>query len=238
MKVELIQYSYDPIALMAEACKTCTGRLHEPKQDNLTLVEKVLRSGHLSVAEHVIFTFLIEGISRACSHQLVRYRHCSFSQLSQRYAKVGTKYDAYGAYRSLNSGDTPEDGFYVLNEFFVLPKSVEEIGHDDKYENLVVSICNAFLAYHDAIESGMKPEEARAILPNCTKTDVMVTLNLRELIHIANERLCSRAQSEIRDVVQKMCELVTEDTPSLAQFLVPKCELYGRCFEEKSCGRK
>ena len=232
MKVELIQYSYDPIALMAEACKTCTGRLHEPKQDNLTLVEKVLRSGHLSVAEHVVFTFLIEGISRACSHQLVRYRHCSFSQLSQRYAKVGTIQEALAAHYCLNHGRI-EDGLLIINKYFVIPKQIKE--EDDEF---IMMLCDVFVSYHDNIDKGMKPEEARAILPNCTKTDVMVTLNLRELIHIANERLCLRAQGEIRGVVQKMCELVTEDTPSLAQFLVPKCELYGRCFEEKSCGRK
>lgn len=232
MKVELIQYSYDPIALMAEACKTCTGRLHEPKQDNLTLVEKVLRSGHLSVAEHVVFTFLIEGISRACSHQLVRYRHCSFSQLSQRYAKVGTIQEALAAHYCLNHGRI-EDGLLIINKYFVIPKQIKE-----EDEEFITMLCDIFVSYHDNIDKGMKPEEARTILPNCTKTDVMVTINLRELIHIANERLCLRAQGEIRDVVQKMCELVTEDTPSLEQFLVPKCELYGRCFEEKSCGRK
>ena len=231
MKVELIQYSYDPIALMAEACKTCTGRLREPKQDNLTLVEKVLRSGHLSVAEHVVFTFLIEGISRACTHQLVRYRHCSFSQLSQRYTKIGTIQEALAAHYNLNNGRI-ENGLLIIDKYFVIPKQIKE-----EDEEFITMLCDVFVSYHDNIDKGMKPEEARAILPNCTKTDVMVTLNLRELIHIANERLCSRAQGEIRGVVQKMCELVTEDTPSLAQFLVPKCELYGRCFEKKSCGR-
>ena len=231
MKVQLIQCTNDPIALMAEACKTCTGRLHEPKQDNLTLVEKVLRSGHLSVAEHVVFTFLIEGISRACTHQLVRYRHCSFSQLSQRYAKVGTIQEALAAHYCLNHGRI-EDGLLIINKYFVIPKQIKE-----EDEEFITMLCDVFVSYHDNIDKGMKPEEARAILPNCTKTDVMVTLNLRELIHIANERLCLRAQGEIREVVQKMCELVTEDTPSLAQFLVPKCELYGRCFEKKSCGR-
>lgn len=231
MKVELIQYSYDPIALMAEACKTCTGRLHESKQDNLTLVEKVLRSGHLSVAEHVVYTFLIKGISRACSHQLVRYRHCSFSQLSQRYTKIGTIQEALAAHYSLNNGRI-ENGLLIIDKYFVIPKQIKE-----EDEEFITMLCDVFVSYHDNIDKGMKPEEARAILPNCTKTDVMVTLNLRELIHIANERLCSRAQGEIRGVVQKMCELVIEDTPSLAQFLVPKCELYGRCFEKKSCGR-
>ena len=225
MKVSLARYTSNPIHIMALVCRTCTGRAEE-LEPNPERIKKVLRSGHESIAEHVVFTFLIEGISRACSHQLVRYRHCSFSQLSQRYAKVGTRAEAHEAYYNYFYSEEVEKGLEILEKYFILPKS----------ERLTIEIADIFLAYHEVMKRGVKPEDARAILPNCTKTDLLVTMNLREFMHICNERLCSRAQGEIRELVEKMRDLVLENLPELEEFLVPKCRKYGHCFEEKSCG--
>lgn len=234
MKVTLIGNGYEAIKLMALACRTCTGKFHSDNSgDTLTnFVKKILRSGHESIAEHVNFTFLIEGISRACSHQLVRYRHCSFSQLSQRYAKVGTITEAYAAHYACHNGMVDE-GIDILSKHFVLP---EEDKKEENESSLREELSYVFVVYHEAMERGVKPENARAILPNCTKTDLLMTVNLRELMHICNERLCTRAQGEIRELVQKMRDLVLENLPELEEFLVPKCKKYGHCFEEKSCG--
>lgn len=231
MEVYLKTYTNRAIDIMAMACEVCTGRYHETQEDDEagSLVKKVLRSGHESIAEHVNFTFLVEGISRACSHQLVRHRHCSFSQLSQRYTKVGTLKDAEYAFLKCVDGDY-EGARDILRAYFVFPESEKLV------ERMVDRIATVFYYYHDMIRDGMKPEDARAILPNCTKTDIMVTLNLRELIHICNERLCSRAQWEIREVVEEMRDWVSLKYPELAEFLVPKCEKFGVCTEEKSCG--
>ena len=87
------------------------------------------------------------------------------------------------------------------------------------------------------INEGIKKEDARAILPNACTTSLIMSLNLRELIHIANLRLCSRAQSEIRQLIKGMCELVIEREPFLADYLVPKCVFLGYCKEEKTCGK-
>lgn len=224
MKVSLARCTHNPIHIMGLACSTCTGRAEELEPDP-GRIKKILRSGHESIAEHVIFTFLVEGISRACSHQFIRHRHCSFSQLSQRYAKVGTEKEARDASFNYFSG-RPNVADEILAKYFVLPKECLSR----------MEVARTFVGYHEAIVRGVKPEDARALLPSCTKTNLLVTTNLRELMHICNERLCSRAQGEIRELVGKMRDLVLENLPELEEFLVPKCKKYGYCFEEKSCG--
>ena len=92
--------------------------------------------------------------------------------------------------------------------------------------------------YNELVEAGIKKEDARSILPNATASSMVTSLNLRELIHLANLRLCTRAQLEIRMCVAKMCALVMEREPWLTEHLVPKCERLGYCDEDNSCGRK
>ena len=77
-------------------------------------------------------------------------------------------------------------------------------------------------------------EDARYILPNACATSLYLSCNLRELIHMANERLCTRAQWEIRDLVREMCDLVD---PQLQFMLVPKCQS-GRIICNSPCGGK
>ena len=75
-------------------------------------------------------------------------------------------------------------------------------------------------------------------MPNACSTSMVVSTNLRELIHVANLRLCSRAQYEIRMLVKAMCEALVEQEPWLKEYLVPKCDKLGFCDEDKSCGRR
>ena len=155
--------------------------------------------------EHIYFTFKIEGISRACSHQLVRHRHCSFTQRSQRYCS--------------------EEGFKVITPHSILL-------YEDyllEYDEAIVDIDKS---YRFLQEFGVPNEDARYILPNACSTDLYLSCNLRELIHIANERLCSRAQWEIRELVQNMVALID---PKLHFMLVPKCKS-GRIICNSPCG--
>lgn len=186
MNVSLIQETDKPIETIAKIASICYDS--NPK-DPIKLVKHLYGNGHHSVFEHIYFTFRIEGISRACSHQLVRHRMCSFTQRSQRYCK--------------------ESGFE-----YVTPKS---IGDGNPYD---VMVGESFDNYEDLLEFAPK-EDARYILPNACCTDLYLSCNLRELIHIANERLCSRAQWEIRELVKRMCKLVDKD---LQFMLVPKCK--------------
>lgn len=190
MKVTLIQATPNPIETIAQIASICYDS--NPK-DPMKLVRHLYKSGHHSVFEHIYFTFKIEGISRACSHQLVRHRHCSFTQRSQRYCSEG--------------------GFHV-----VLPMSVVETNCKDDYFDFMDSIESNYAYFQ---RCGMPNEDARYVLPNACATELYLSCNLRELIHIANERLCSRAQWEIRDLVKEMVSLVDED---LKFMLVPKCK--------------
>ena len=92
--------------------------------------------------------------------------------------------------------------------------------------------------YLEMTEEGIPAEDARFILPNATASSMVASMNLRELIHLANIRLCTRAQTEIRIMTKMMCEELLKEEPWLAPYLVPKCERLGYCDEDKCCGRK
>lgn len=218
MKVKLFNDTKELIDIIYTAARTCyfegspidmydnAWRLEREKK--IKLIEDCIKRNHLSVLEHVHLTFGISGISRACSHQLVRHRHCSFSQQSQRYVNLKDKAEYV----------TPES----LKNNILFDKTLRDI-----------TTC-----YEVLIETGIKPEDARAILPNACCTNLVMSCNLRELFHICNERLCAKAQSEIRAVVKAMKDEVVYQLPFLIPYLQPKCEKFGYCTESKTCGRK
>ena len=203
MKVTLIQATPNPIETIAQIASICYDS--DPKNP-MGLVKHLYANGHHSVFEHIYFTFKIEGISRACSHQLVRHRHCSFTQRSQRYCS--------------------EDGFEAVE-----PDSIHIVDHMGGYPALIQRIAED---YEELQAIGVPNEDARYILPNACATSLYLSCNLRELIHMANERLCTRAQWEIRDLVCEMCSLVD---PGLWFMLVPKCKS-GRIICNSPCGGK
>lgn len=199
MLVTLIQATPDPINTIAKIASICYDS--DPKNP-LGLVKHLYRNGHHSVFEHVYFTFKIEGISRACSHQLVRHRHCSFTQRSQRYCS--------------------EDGFDFVTPPSIDPKAFAKDMED--FKDL----------YEDYQRSGVSNEDARFVLPNACETSLYLSCNLRELIHMCNERLCMRAQWEIRELVSRMVNLVPSE---LWFMLVPKCKS-GRIICNNPCNKE
>ena len=201
MHVELIQATLNPVETISKIASICYDS--DPKNP-IKLVEHLYKNGHHSVFEHIYFTFKIEGISRACSHQLVRHRHCSFTQRSQRYCS--------------------EEGFCVIS-----PLSIRKVDVNYGYYDLMDTI---ELCYDELQALGVPNEDARYILPNACETSLYLSCNLRELIHIANERLCTRAQWEIRELVKQMVALVD---PQIRFMLVPKCKS-GRIICNSPCG--
>ena len=208
-------------------------KLRKDTDKRWNLVTKVLDSGHQSVAEHVYFTFAIEGISRACSHQLVRHRAgIVFSQQSQRYVEIKESLlDIRDLITACNISELNEfdknELIRILNKYFVDVDSDNYIGYAYCLES-----------YLQAIQNGEKAEDARNFLPNATKTNITMSVNLRELIHMCNLRLCTRAQKEIRELFNLIKDEVVKVQPRLAKYLVPTCEINGICFEDKCCGRK
>ena len=262
MEVKLIQITQNPIDVMWTAARTCYSagspidmweniypeniglldddtEIKEIQEKHWNLVKKVLNSGHQSVAEHVYFTFAIEGISRACSHQLVRHRAgIVFSQQSQRYVEIKEKFEEV---RDLViSSDSLSEYF---NEHTCYRDELELRKILEKYfvdvdENNSIGYGQALMHYLCSTDHGEKAEDARNYLPNATKTNITMSLNYRELIHICNLRLCTRAQKEIRDLFGLIKDAVKDAEPKLAEYLVPSCEVNGVCTEHQCCGRK
>lgn len=218
--VSLISKPENILKTIYTACKTCYSAnlpidIYTEAPDEaamLKLIEKVISSGHYSTIEHIQLTFTISGVSRACTHQLVRHRHMSFSQKSQRYVKEKGLFD------------------------YVTPPAVSK---DPKllevFEKFMQSASDV---YSELVEAGVKAEDARMVLPNACSSSLVASLNLRELIHLANLRLCTRAQLEIRELVKHMCDEVLKTELWLKPHLVPKCDRLGHCDEDKSCGRR
>lgn len=229
MNVKLLEFSQNALSIIYAACRQCYSPkfageifdegMKDPEKEK-AFVKSVISSGHESPVEHVKFTFAIEGVSRALTHQLVRHRVASYSQQSQRYVKE--------------------------NEFeYVVPPSIE--GDPEmmaEYLGAMEGIQNSYnrlLAMYAA--KGKKGEaanqDARFVLPQASETKIVVTMNCRELLHFFKERCCARAQWEIRSLADEMLRLCKEALPEVFEAAGAKCEILKYCPEgEKfTCGR-
>ena len=157
-------------------------------------IADIIKRGHESVLEHAVYTFAISGISRVTLAQLTRHRiGVSYSVKSQRYVSM---MDQKWSYPEM---DEAQERIYL--------KALE----------------NSADAYTELIEAGMDKEDARYIMPSAATTNLVMTVNARELRHIAKVRLCERAQWEIRELVEMMVNEARKANPSLFQNLDP-CE--------------
>lgn len=216
MRVSLLTHTPDPERTVAAAARLCysdaaIGELMERgASDRAAFLRKILSLGHLSVLEHASFTFGIEGISRACSHQLVRHRIASYSQQSQRYVSHRARFEAV----------TPPS-------IAARPELLE------RYEGLLQQIHQA---YEELLDAGIAAEDARFVLPNAAATKLVMTMNARELRHFFTLRCCRRAQWEIRRMAVAMLRLCRQAAPLLFADAGPGC-LGGRCPEgPMTCG--
>jgi thymidylate synthase (FAD) len=215
--VKLLYHTPDPEKAIATAARLCyasvgAADLMEGMSDES--VRKILRtiigSGHLSTLEHASFTFAIDGVSRAMTHQLVRHRLASYNQQSQRYVT------------------------YSEDPCFILPPSIE--CSDEATEIFRAATEASFRFYGELIKAGVPAEDARYLLPNAMETKIVVTMNVRELLHFFSLRCCKRAQWEIRWVAEKMLELAEPHAPYIFQDAGAGCRR-GPCPEgEMSCG--
>ena len=216
MFVKLLNYTQEPEKTVALAGRLC----YSPKnieetqngldRDYIAKMVNMLRdSGHLSTFEHVSFTFGIEGVSRALTHQLVRHRLASYSQQSQRYVK--------------------EKQFE-----YIIPDSIKKAGIEDRFKERMATIQEW---YNEAMELGIPAEDARFYLPNASETKIIVTMNARELLHFFEHRCCNRAQWEIRAMADEMIKLAKEKAPYIFENSGPPC-VKKECPEGKmSCGK-
>lgn len=226
LKVILLAHTPNPEQTIAMAAKLCYSpsdiealRGKIAAKDQKGFVEKLMAMGHMSPIEHASFTFAVEGISRACSHQLVRHRLASYSQQSQRYVSEEAGFDYV----------IPETikGNAELERYFI-----DFMAKAQKAYNHIVKKLNA-----RGIQGEAANQDARFVLPNAAETKIMITMNARELLHFFRQRCCNRAQWEIRAMAVEMLKLVKKAAPTVFAKSGPGC-VAGPCPEgEYSCGR-
>lgn len=215
MKVELIAYTQmlgenkNPLSVCERAASVC----YDSRPTSTFAIAKACKkSGHMSVLEHINFTFHITGVSRALLAQLSRHRHISLSVRSQRYC---------------------EETF--MN--YIRPSSVNKKDATGQY-TWAMDVTG--IAYTRLLENGIPAEDARMVLPNACFTELYMTANARSLIEMSRFRLCKRAQWEIRDMFKEIKAAVEPVCPEVAGWMRPKCEEdpeHPFCTEEKCCGR-
>ena len=187
MEVTIRSKTSDMVGAISEAAGLCYGKTDR----SVKRVRNCYKVGHTGILEHATVSFLVKGISRACSHQLVRHRIASYLQESQRYVK----YDL--------SGD----------DWYVIPPSIDKnVYMLAEYNDKMTSDAKA---YRDALAYGIKPEDARYLLPNAMKTNIVVTMNVRTLFHFFDLRLGPRAQWEIRELAESMAVEMENVEPEL-----------------------
>jgi len=227
LQVKLLEMSERPLSLLYVAYRQCyasrwAGDMWEEdvsEERKAAFIREMMQSGHDSPLEHVKFTFAIEGVSRALTHQLVRYRVASYSQQSQRY--VDMKEFGYICPPSI-AGDG------VLRAEF--ERCMDEIRRS--YQEILARFVEKGVVGERA------HEDARFVLPQAAETKIVVTMNCRELLHFFAQRCCQRAQWEIRALADKMLEICREKLPPVFEKGGAKCERLGYCPEGRfNCGR-
>jgi thymidylate synthase (FAD) len=218
LNVVLLAHTPDPELSCAAAARQCYSAVgvddlkkKMSEQQAKDLLDQVIKSGHTSTLEHASFTFGIEGISRACSHQLVRHRIASYSQQSQRYVNA----------KDFN---------------YILPPSVSSNPElKKKFEDFVQTAAGV---YSELSNAGVSNEDARFVLPNACETKVVVTMNARALLNFFKERTCVRAQWEIRAMANRMLEECMRVAPTIFKYAGPSCVTDKVCRQGKrSCGK-
>ena len=202
MKVELIAYTPTASGVCCDAAAVCTN-----SKNGYRSLQHSMASGHESVLEHAVFTFRVEGLSRAALAQLTRHRLASFSVQSQRYVRI----------RGVD---------------LVMPESIRKSEFYVESGSLLEDVMNL---YQRMVDAGIPAEDARYITPQAVPTALVMTMNARELRHFFSLRCCNRAQWEIRQMADEMLKLCKKAAPEIFRGAGPGC-VSGKCPEKIACG--
>lgn len=197
MRVKLIWHTPNPEVTVALAMRRCYSSkpIEDLEKELLSkpgyekeLIAKALRDKTFDVIEHAVFMFEIEGVSRICTHQLVRHRIASYDQESQRFSAVE-------------------------KEDFVIPHTIQSNPEALKvYEGLLKSSIDAFKKLK---ELEVPKEDARFVLPQSIGTKIVMTANARALMHFFYQRTALQAQWEIRELAELMYQECKKVAPSI-----------------------
>src|SRR5436190_22935142 len=190
-------------ALAEMAGRVCYMSYGKGRKTNREFLEHLVQVGHGSVLEHAVWSFLVTAVSRSFTHELIRHRHFSYSQLSQRY---------------VDESDSE----------FVEP---DAIAADPELHQVWCEAVNAARAAYDRLVAGLErhyasePDKtlrrklarqaARSVLPNATETRIFITGNARALRHFIEMRGSEHAEVEIRKVAVEVLRLLQVESPSM-----------------------
>lgn len=183
---ETLQSNLQIIEIAGRTCYKSEDKISE--NSYIPFIKNIIKRGHESVIEHGYFSAVFIT-DRAVTHQLVRHRIVSYSQESQRYVIV-VKPDSSKEAVFIDSGNREVDS--------------------EAWNVWVKSLENAERDYATLISLGEKPEQARDVLPNSCKTEIVVTANFRQWRHILSIRTDKHAQKPIRDLMNNLLDQLLE----------------------------
>jgi thymidylate synthase (FAD) len=182
MKVELIAITPNCLEVIETACRTCYDSAVNAETRE-KFIASVIKRGHHSVVEHACATFKIEGVSRALLAQLTRHRIASYSVRSQRYCKE------------------------IQFDYVIPPEITANEVTNRMYRGFMESAQATYLAL---MKFGIKAEDARFVLPNACCTEITTTMNFRALRNFFELRCDKHAQWEIRELANKMLDIMMQ----------------------------
>lgn len=159
-------------------------------------VKMIINNGHESVLEHEKITVRII-CDRGVTHEIVRHRIASYSQESTRYCNYKSR------------------GIKVIKPIFFVES-------EEKYDIWRKAMESAETAYNKLIELGSSPQEARSVLPNSLKTEIVVTYNLREWRHFFKLRCSKKAHPQMREVTLPLLEVFKQKIPVVFDDIFPE----------------
>jgi thymidylate synthase (FAD) len=228
MEVTLLEATEDPEELICKAARndysgefvggqslaatmeTVDGETMTEKKE--TLIGHLLDHGHFGPFEHPQITFAVEGVSRSCMAQITRHRHVSFDVQSMRYVAF----------------DDVDPAAVRDGEMVVIPPSatdpdwvgrnqqsgaVDEETVAERAEVFKDTIEDAVESYQRLLDLGMAPEDARFVLPIGTKVNMVMSMNARMLMHVADMRAAADAQWEIRGLTEELLDIAADWCP-------------------------
>lgn len=190
-------------ALAEMAGRVCYMSYGKGRKTNREFLQHIVEVGHGSVLEHAVWSFIISGVSRSLTHELIRHRHFSYSQLSQRYVDES---ESEFVEPDVIAGDP------VLHEIWCEAVNAARAAYDrlipllqEKYGDMADKTLRRKLAR----------QAARSVLPNATETKIFVTGNVRALRHFIEMRGSEFADVEIRKVALGLLAIMQKEAPSL-----------------------
>lgn len=191
----------DAELLIEFAGRNCYQSWHNPAgRTNAEYIENILKQGHGSVLEHASATFYITGVSRSLTHELIRHRHLSFSELSQRFVNV-------------------EDAEFVKPPLFQKAIDMGLGGWSISWENAVraeyvLDVSQLQEWFPEASRKQIR-EAARCSLPNCTETKIVVTGNFRAWRQFIEARGGEHVDAEIRQLACEIARQLSDRFPAV-----------------------